>query len=89
MHQRHEHLPAAQLLAAHIVLDDGVAAGEPMFFLESLKDALGGMTLSPQQAKTACRGPRCLAGLALSSFKMASITPSHSPSFGRRTGCCR
>ena len=33
MRQRHEHLPAAQFLAAHIVLDDGVAAGEPMFFL--------------------------------------------------------
>jgi hypothetical protein len=33
MHQRHEHLPAAQLFSAHIVLDDGVAAGEPMFCL--------------------------------------------------------
>jgi hypothetical protein len=53
-----------------------------MFFLEPLKNALGGMTLSPQQAKTACRGPRCLAGLVLSSFKMASITPSHGPSLG-------
>jgi len=32
MHQRHEHLPAAQLLSAHIVLDDGVAASKIMFF---------------------------------------------------------
>ena len=33
MHQRHEHLPTAQFLRPRIVLDDGVAAGEPMFFL--------------------------------------------------------
>src|ERR1035437_7927615 len=31
MHQRHEHLATAQLFSAHIVLDDGVAAGELMF----------------------------------------------------------
>src|ERR1035437_5919772 len=30
MHQRHEHLATAQLFSAHIVLDDGVAAGEPI-----------------------------------------------------------
>jgi hypothetical protein len=32
---------------------------------------------------------RCFAGLCLSSFRMASMTPSHGPSFGRLTGCCR
>jgi len=32
MYQRHKHLAAAQLFAAHIVLDDGVAASKIMFF---------------------------------------------------------
>src|ERR1035437_6109477 len=32
MHQRHEHLAPAQFFAAHIVLDDGVAASKTMFF---------------------------------------------------------
>jgi len=39
-----------------------------------------------------CRGQRArlgFAGLCLSFSRMASITPSHRPSFGRLMGCCR
>ncbi len=45
MRQRHEHLAAAQLLAAHIVLDGAVAATESMLLLEPLKEELGRVPL--------------------------------------------
>jgi DNA replication protein DnaC len=34
-------------------------------------------------------GCHCFTGLCLSSFRMASMTPSHGPSLGRLIGCCR
>ena len=59
--QRHEHLPAMQRRRTHIVLHDGVAAAEPVFFSEPIKIRFA-----------VCR---CLAGRVLSSSRMASITP--------------
>ena len=45
MRQRHEHLLAAPRPVAHVVLDDRVAAGKPMFVTKAIKNALGRMTL--------------------------------------------
>ena len=45
MAQGYKHLLTATLLAAHIVFDDGVAAVEPTFITEPLKNALGRMAL--------------------------------------------
>ncbi len=75
MRQGHKHLPGAQLFAAHIVLHDGIAAGELMLFLQPVEDTLGRVPL--------------LDWPLLVSLRMASITPSHGPSLGRLIGCCR
>src|SRR5690606_29689610 len=45
MRQRHEHLLAAPRPIAHVVLDDRVAAGKPMFVTKAIKNAPGRMTL--------------------------------------------
>ena len=45
MAQRHKHLARTTLLAAHIILDDSIAAVEPALIAKALKDAPGRMTL--------------------------------------------
>ena len=43
--QRHEHLPPAAALLAHVILHDGVAAGEPVLVPQPLENPLGRVTL--------------------------------------------
>src|SRR4029453_16501572 len=43
--QRDKHLPPPALLLAHVILDDGVAAGEPVLVPQPIKNPLGGVTL--------------------------------------------
>jgi hypothetical protein len=38
--QRDKHLPPAALLLAHVILDDGVAAGEPVLVPQPIKNPL-------------------------------------------------
>ena len=45
MRQRHEHLLSAPLALPDVVLDDCVAAGEPMLITKPIEDALGGVPL--------------------------------------------
>src|SRR5665811_213551 len=45
MRQRHEGLSSARPLDPHMILDDGVAAREPMLVAQPLKNPLGRMTL--------------------------------------------
>ena len=45
MRQRHEHLLAALITLAHIILDDRVAAGEPAFVAQAVEHPLGRMAL--------------------------------------------
>ncbi len=45
MRQRHEHLPAPQSLAAHILARDAVAAPEPMLVSQPVEDPLGRVPL--------------------------------------------
>ncbi len=45
MRQRHEHLLAALLSLAHVILDDRVAAGEPAFGTQPVEHSLGRMAL--------------------------------------------
>src|SRR6202007_190949 len=43
--QRDKHLPMAALMFTHVILDDGVAAGEPMLVPQPIKNPLGRVTL--------------------------------------------
>ena len=43
--QRDKHLPPAALLLAHVILDDGVAASEPVLVPQPIKNPLGRVTL--------------------------------------------
>ena len=43
--QRDKHLPPPALLIAHVILDDGVAAGEPVLVPQPVKNPLGRVTL--------------------------------------------
>jgi len=43
--QRDKHLPLTALLLAHVILDDGVAAGEPVLVPQPIKNPLGRVTL--------------------------------------------
>ena len=43
--QRHEHLPSTQRRRAQVVLDDRVAAPEPVLFPKPVEDPLGRMPL--------------------------------------------
>ena len=45
MRQRHEHLPAAPFALAHVILDDRVAAGEPVLVPQPLEHPLGRVAL--------------------------------------------
>ena len=45
MGQRDEHLPAAQLAGAHVVLHDRVAAGVTVLGTQPVEDTLGGVPL--------------------------------------------
>lgn len=45
MSQRHEHLLAALIPLAHVILDDRVAAGEPALVPEPVEHPLGRMAL--------------------------------------------
>src|SRR3954449_201520 len=45
MVQRDKHLSPSALLLAHVILDDGVAAGEPVFLPQPIKNPLGCVTL--------------------------------------------
>ena len=45
MSQRHEHLPRLAAVLPYVVLDYRVLAIEPVLIPETLKDALGGVTL--------------------------------------------
>jgi hypothetical protein len=45
MVQRDKHLPPPALLLAHVFLDDGVAAGEPVLVPQPIKNPLGRMAL--------------------------------------------
>jgi hypothetical protein len=53
------------------------------------EDPLGRMPFHPSKQKPLAGDPGCLRGRFLSSSRMASITPCHGPSFGRRTGFWR
>src|SRR5207253_6854210 len=43
--QRDKHLPPAAQLIAHVILDDGVAAGEPVLVSKPIKNPLGRVAL--------------------------------------------
>jgi hypothetical protein len=43
--QRDKHLPSAGQLIAHVILDDGVAAGEPVLVSKPIKNSLGRVAL--------------------------------------------
>src|SRR5271167_3724994 len=43
--QRDKHLPPTAQLIAHVILDDGVAAGEPVLVSKPIKNPLGRVTL--------------------------------------------
>ena len=45
MGQRHKYFLTAPVPLAHVVLDDRVAAGKPMFVTKAIKNAFGRMTL--------------------------------------------
>ena len=73
--QGNEHLPRPQLRCVNVVLHDGVAAGEPVLIAQTLEDPLGRVPL--------------LGRRRLVTYRMASMTPTHGPSLGRFTACCR
>lgn len=45
MGQRNEHLLVPAFVLAHIILDNRVAAGEPMFLTQPIEDPLGRVPL--------------------------------------------
>src|ERR1051325_6381124 len=45
MVQRDKHLSPAALLLAHVILDDAVPAGEPVFLPQPIRNPLGCVTL--------------------------------------------
>ena len=45
--------------------------------------------LGPSRSKIRLAVCRCFRGRCLSSARMASMTPCHGPSLGRRMGACR
>ena len=89
MAERHEHLLTAELGGAHIVLHDRVTARVVVLGAKPLEDPLGRVPFHPSKQRSLAGDPDCLRGRCLSSSRIASMTPCHGPSFGRRTGFCR
>ena len=74
--QRDKHLPPTAQLIAYVILDDGVAAGEPVLVSKPIKNPLGRVTLLAVLANVVAR----------SHWSMISVNPS---SFGRLIGAVR
>ena len=65
MGQRHEHLLRPPPMFPHVVLHDGVLAGEPVLVPQALKDALGGVALLPGNPEVVFQYPVDDAGKGL------------------------
>ena len=75
MGQRHEHLLRPPPMFPHVVLHDGVLAGEPVLVPQPLKDALGGVALLPGNPEVVFQYPVDDAGKGLQLGTAGRVLP--------------
>ena len=75
MGQRHEHLLRPPPMFPHVILHDGVLAGEPVLVPQPLEDALGGVALLPGNPKIVFQYPVDDAGKGLQLGTAGRVLP--------------